>query len=281
MQIMQTSENSSQPNIVRRIFRRAPSIQQPNAELVAPSAIYLTDGNSLQRFEFGTNCQALAPVNTLLRVSYYEEGRKKVIYRYDLPELCELVDFYGFELIEIKREDYSTWSTPLNGISSDELAGLMGFFRKLWANNMLSDCYSGDFCILEPSAIVDYENIIYSVYGLSLLDPLDKQRMLIGAYLFCIYKSYYYILRDGIASMTEHRAIIGEIEMLLAKLEHRNNNLACALREYCHVASLSESHDITEFSVGTQLVWDLYRHFQPALDKKAERVRLAQEHVVW
>jgi hypothetical protein len=87
MQLTQTSENSSQPTIVRRVFRLAPMTQQPETKTAEKPAIYLDDGNSLQRFEFGSNCKSLPEVNHLLRVSYFADSGTKVIYSYDMPAL--------------------------------------------------------------------------------------------------------------------------------------------------------------------------------------------------
>jgi hypothetical protein len=267
MHLTQTSENSSQATILRRVFRLAPFTQQPETEPAEKSAIYLDDGNSLQRFEFGSNCKSLPEVNHLLRVSYFAESGTKVIYSYDMPKLSEIADFYGFEITNTEREEHSEWNLPLQEISSNELHDLMTFFRKAWAEKMIIDSLEDDFCILEPSCIVDYKNITNVLNELSYVDPICKQQALMGGYLFCIYKSYYKILGDRKASIIEHRFMIGEIEKLLIKLEYRNNYLASLLRKYCHVASLNTSHDITEFPTSTQLVWDLYQHFQPAIDR--------------
>jgi hypothetical protein len=281
MQLTQTNENSSQLNIVSHVFRMAAPTKQLETKLGQNPSVYLDDGNALHRFEYRSNCRVLPNANHLLKVSYYAEDGTRIVYSYDTLELSDIVNFYGFELTKTKVEEPSVWNLALQEITSNELHELMTFFRKVWAERMMIDSFDEDFCILEPNAIADYENIIYSLDAVSHASRSDKQQALLGAYLFCIYKSYYQMIRDGKANVTQHRLIIGEIERLLIKLEYRNNYLASLLRKYCHVASLNKSHDITEFPVETQLMWDLYHHFQPALDRKAEQVRLRQQRGFW
>lgn len=281
MQLTQASKNLSQPNIIRRVFRHAPLTQQPNVEKNGNSAVYLHDGNSLQRFELSANCTAVPTVNHLLLISYYSESEVKFIYSYDLPSLSEVAKFYGFALTDHKSDEGDNWNLPLQKVTSNELMDLLKFFRKVWSEKLITDSFEGSYCILDPSCIADYDNIVNTIDSLSYASSAEQQQAVVGGYLFCIYKSYFKILRDGIASITEHRCMIGEIEKLLIRLQHRNYYLASSLREYCQVASLSKSHDITEFSLGAQLVWDLYQHFQPALDRKAERSRVRQLHGLW
>lgn len=281
MQLTQTNENSSQLNIVTNVFRMAAPTKQLETKSSQNPGVYLDDGNALHRFEYGSNCRVLPNVNHLLKVSYYAEDGARIVYSYDTLSLSDIANFYGFELTKAEVEEPSVWNQALQQITSSELNELMTFFRKVWAERMMIDSFDEDFCILEPSAIADYKSIICSLDSLSHASSADKQQALIGAYLFCIYKSYYQMIRDGKASLTQHRLIVGEIERLLIKLEYRNNYLASLLRKYCHVASLNRSHDITEFPTETQLVWDLYHHFQPALDRKAEQVRLRQQRGFW
>lgn len=116
MQLSQKDENQGQAPIIQAVLRPAPVYKQQEMLGGATSAIYLNDGNTLQRFDYGPNCQELPVLNHLLRVNYHVQNETKVIFSYDMPSIDEIANFYGFTLHETEREEYENWKRDMSQI---------------------------------------------------------------------------------------------------------------------------------------------------------------------
>jgi hypothetical protein len=262
MQIMQANENSNlshsatTKSVVRPIASKGSTY-----ELTSDSkTIHLDDGHSIVKCSPVTNCRFFPNCNKLLRVTYYSNNGKNVIDGYDLPSLDEVITYYGFELQQAEDEESSQWNLPLQKVSSPSLSELTAAFRRIWASLKQFDPYEFDFTISRPNAKVELHNIIYTVNDLSFTNTEERDESVIGAYLFCIFKTYQII--DGRISDLD-RQILDAINQALCEIEGRNRHLANRLQQYINIASESILNDLSGYQPHALMVRDVYEHFHP------------------
>jgi hypothetical protein len=221
-------------------------------------------------FKLGPNCTTFPSVNQLLRVHSYVEDGIHTIYRWELPDLIEIAHFYGFELPDIQRDEYSDWKAPLQQVSSHELSNLTALFRQFWPCPLMHDIDERYFSIALPNSKADFYNIMYTVHDLTFMRAVERAELLVGVYLFCIYRSHYAVMNVRPGNYDDHNQILSAIDRELCNLEGRNYALAHRLRQYTLIANTTLFDDLSDYGHHARLVKDLYEHFQPALTREAK-----------
>jgi hypothetical protein len=277
MQTTLTSEKLSQvpsqttTRVLRRVLYRKPVDEHAASTL----PIYFDDGNQTMIFALGPNCTSFPCTNQLLRVNSYLQDGINTIHSWELPNLKEIAYFYGFELPDIQRDEYSDWKAPLQQISFHELSDLTALFRQFWPCPLMHDIDDRYFSIALPNSKADFYNIMYTVNDLTFMKAADAAEALVGVYLFCIHRSHYAVMGARPANYDDHNQILSAIDAELCKLEGRNRALALRLRQYALIADTTIFDDLSDFEFNARLVKDVYEHFQPALNRKSkDRARM-------
>ncbi|MEQ3661050.1 MAG: hypothetical protein ABNH21_19060 [Glaciecola sp.] len=259
---MKTNENlnPSQVKTTRSVVR--PVVAKGSTyELSSYSeVILLDDGNSIKEFSSATNCRFFPNCNKLLRVSYYGSNGINVIDGYDLPSLAEVVNYYGFELQKFEHEELRPWAVPLQKIASPSLIELTKVFRHIWVSFEKFDPYGREISISRPNPKVELHNIILALNDLRLTDIQERDEMLVGAYLFCMFKTVH--LRDGRVSDFD-KEVLGAVNQALSEIEGRNRHLAGRMQNYITLASASIFDDLSGYPTQALLVRDLFEYFHP------------------
>ena len=262
MQIMQTNENLD-PTYTKTIATVVRPVVTKGSlyELTSDSkTIQLDDGNSIKECSSITNCRFFPNCNKLFRVTYYASNGTNVIDGYDLPSLDEVVNYYGFELQQTQYVESRQWILPLQKVSSPSLIELTKVFRQIWASIKKFDPYELDITVSRPNAKVELHNIVLTVSDLSFTSLEERDEVLVGAYLFCMFKAH--LLRGGRVSDLD-RQILETVNQALCEIEGRNRHLASRLQQYINIASESIHDDLSDYRSHVLLVRDVYEHFHP------------------
>lgn len=262
MQAMQTNEMSNpiQVKTIKKVVR--PVISEGSSyDLTSESKIILLDdGNSITECSPITNCRFFPNCNKLLRVTYYATNDTNVIDGYDLPSLDEVISYYGFELRKTYYGANSPWNLPLQKISSPSLNELTAVFRRIWVTIKKYEDYDYDYSIVQPIGKVEFHDILYTINDLSFCSKEERDEVLVGAYLFCIFKKFQ--IRNGRVSELD-RQFIDAVNEAICEIEGRNRHLASRMQQYINVASESIFTDLSDYQAHALTVRDLYEHFHP------------------
>jgi len=243
-----------------------------NAELNEDKVI-LDDGMGSKDFDVSLSNRRFIKINKLYQFNYgvsiAKGASRNKVENCCQPSLRQVAEFHGYDFLgETAEESYSKfWAEPIVNIESTALFDMVASIQKLLAhcNKFLED---GQFCIAKPSLFCDFSGILNAVDSTQFNSRSDKDIAIAGAYLFCMYRSYFSVRNEGNDVTNLDHDILRFIKGRLNELSKLETVLGEKLRQFTKIAELNAEDKLSEFCNEALLVKDFYDVLQPTLDKE-------------
>lgn len=257
----------SQSKIMRSVMRvmRADNSNGKNMVFLKGSATGMTS------FDNAAIGSYYVMANKLMDVSYRvvkdELGNEhNEVVETSQPSLAQIADYNSlqFNLEAEQNSPKSFWAEPILNIASEELFEVVNQVKMLLAqcNKYIEP---ERFCVAKPSCFCDFSGILKAVDNTIFRSQLDKDVAIAGAYLFCVYRSYFASKLERKDVSCFDRDVIRFIERVLNKLENTYAEVASLLRHFVSISELNRGDVMSEFCQQAVFVKDCYDAFQPAL----------------
>jgi len=235
--------------------------------------VVLNTGTDIQRFDAAVLGRNYVRTNKLYQVSYsvIEDAQGIIqckIANISQPTLVQVAQFNGLGMNAVAEEKSfsSFWAEPIINIESIALFDTIAAVQKL-----LAECNEfiepEQFCIAMPSCFCDFSGILNAVDNTAFNSQLEKDIAIAGAYLFCVYRSYFAVKNEGEDVSNFDHDILKFIERTIRNLAKENADLAEILRQFIRLSELSDTEIHSQFCASSILVKDFYDVLQPAKDR--------------
>ena len=235
--------------------------------------IILDDGMGSKNFDGSALNRRFIKMNKLYQFNYgvaiSKAASRNKVKNCCQPTLRQVAEFHGYEFSgKTVGGSYSRfWAEPIANIESTALFDMVANIQKLLAhcNKFLED---GQFCVAKPSFFCDFSGILNAVDSTQFKSRYDKDIAIAGAYLVCMYRSYFAVRSEGGDVTNFDHDILRFINGRLNKLSKLDTVLGEKLRQFTKIAELNPEDKLSEFCSEALLVKDFYDVLQPTLDKE-------------
>lgn len=235
--------------------------------------IILDDGMGSKDFDVSVLIRRYIKMNKLYQFNYgvaiAKGASRNKVENCCQPTLKQVAEFHGYDFLgETAKESYSNfWAEPIVNIESTALFDMVASIQKLLAhcNKYLED---GQFCVAKPSYFCDFSGILNAVDSTQFNSRYDKDIAITGAYLFCMYRSYFAVRNERNDITNFDHDILRFIKGRLNDLTKLDAVLGEKLRQFINIAELKSEDNLSKFFSEALLVKDFYDVLQPSLDKE-------------
>jgi hypothetical protein len=185
-------------------------------------------------------------------------------------KLTHILEFHGLNIINILPEAEKDWIFhQVDNIKSTALGSLARELKVL--RSAMREDYT--FSIASSNFTGDIDNIITTIDRLDFKDRNAKDLLLLGAYIYFIFRSYYQTIEDG-KVYEFNNAELGYVKEALEKFSLENKNLCIKLNEFADAGAQADKphRQIQPYSKAVALVIDLHCLFAPEWKIKFRRI---------